>query len=135
MKITLENLSLQYGGNTVVKDLDLQIADGESLVLLGQSGCGKTSTMRCIAGLEHPSAGRITIGDAPADRLTTLNAETGNVSGVAELIFGRYVWVFEATSALLITAALAAMVLAHRERITPKTGQAALAALFEHHLG
>ena len=63
MKITLENLSLQYGGNTVVKDLDLQIADGESLVLLGQSGCGKTSTMRCIAGLEHPSAGRITIGD------------------------------------------------------------------------
>ncbi len=62
MKITLENLSLQYGGNTVVRDLDLQIADGESLVLLGQSGCGKTSTMRCIAGLEHPSAGRSTIG-------------------------------------------------------------------------
>ena len=63
MKITLENLSLQYNGNTVVKELDLQIADGESLVLLGQSGCGKTSTMRCIAGLEQPSGGRITIGD------------------------------------------------------------------------
>jgi len=63
MKITLENLSLQYNGNTVVKELDLEIADGESLVLLGQSGCGKTSTMRCIAGLEQPSGGRITIGD------------------------------------------------------------------------
>jgi len=63
MKITLENLSLQYSGNTVVKELDLEIADGESLVLLGQSGCGKTSTMRCIAGLEQPSGGRITIGD------------------------------------------------------------------------
>ncbi|MFW5468516.1 NADH-quinone oxidoreductase subunit J [Knoellia sp. CPCC 206435] len=61
--------------------------------------------------------GRITVGDAPADRLDAINAETGNVSGVAELIFGRYVWVFEATSALLITAALAAMVLAHRERL------------------
>ena len=63
MKISLENLSLQYGGVRVVKELDLDIADGESLVLLGQSGCGKTSTMRCIAGLEQPSGGRITIGD------------------------------------------------------------------------
>lgn len=49
--------------------------------------------------------------------LTAVNNETGNVSGIAELIFGRYVFVFELTSALLITAALAAMVLAHRERL------------------
>jgi len=61
--------------------------------------------------------GRVTIGDEPANKLDAINSETGNVSGVAELIFGRYVWVFEATSALLITAALAAMVLAHRERL------------------
>ena len=46
-----------------------------------------------------------------------VNAAEGNVSGVASLIFGRYVWVFEVTSALLITAALGAMVLAHRERL------------------
>jgi iron(III) transport system ATP-binding protein len=63
MKITIENLTLCYEGNTVVRDLDLEVADGESLVLLGQSGCGKTSTMRCVAGLETPSIGRITIGD------------------------------------------------------------------------
>jgi len=63
MKVTIENLTLAYHGNTVVRDLDLDIADGESLVLLGQSGCGKTSTMRCVAGLETPSVGRITIGD------------------------------------------------------------------------
>jgi NADH-quinone oxidoreductase subunit J len=49
--------------------------------------------------------------------LTDINTGTGNVSGLAELIFGRYVFVFELTSALLITAALAAMVLAHRERL------------------
>lgn len=49
--------------------------------------------------------------------LDQVNGETGNVSGVAQLIFGRYVWVFEMTSALLITAALGAMVLAHRERL------------------
>ena len=47
----------------------------------------------------------------------SINEETGNVSAMAELIFGRYVWVFEVTSALLITAALGAMVLAHRERL------------------
>ncbi|HIY65985.1 MAG TPA: ABC transporter ATP-binding protein [Candidatus Agrococcus pullicola] len=63
MKITVEHLTLQYGDNVAVRDLDLEIGDGESLVLLGQSGCGKTSTMRCIAGLETPNGGRITIGD------------------------------------------------------------------------
>jgi NADH-quinone oxidoreductase subunit J len=47
----------------------------------------------------------------------------GNVEGLAELIFSRYVFAFEVTSALLITAALGAMVLAHRERTTPKPTQ------------
>jgi NADH-quinone oxidoreductase subunit J len=56
--------------------------------------------------------------------LTAANAD-GNVTGVANLIFGKYVWVFEVTSALLITAALGAMVLAHRERLTPRPTQRA----------
>jgi len=47
----------------------------------------------------------------------------GNVQGLARLIFGRYVLAFEVTSALLITAALGAMVLAHRERHTPRPTQ------------
>ncbi len=54
-------------------------------------------------------------------------APEGNVVGVAQLIFGRYVLAFEITSALLITAALGAMVLAHRERLTPKDTQRDLA--------
>jgi NADH-quinone oxidoreductase subunit J len=52
----------------------------------------------------------------------------GNVPGIANILFSKYVFAFEATSALLITAALGAMVLAHRERLTPKPGQAELAA-------
>ena len=52
--------------------------------------------------------------------LDAVNESPGNVSGVAELIFGKYVWVFELTSALLITAAVGAMVLAHRQRIGEK---------------
>jgi NADH-quinone oxidoreductase subunit J len=59
--------------------------------------------------------------------LDVANAQ-GNVPALAQLLFNRYVFAFEATSALLITAALGAMVLAHRERLTPKPTQAALAA-------
>jgi NADH-quinone oxidoreductase subunit J len=52
----------------------------------------------------------------------------GNVPAIANILFSKYVFAFEATSALLITAALGAMVLAHRERLTPKATQADLAA-------
>jgi NADH-quinone oxidoreductase subunit J len=55
-------------------------------------------------------------------------ANGGNVQGLAALIFGRYVIAFEATSALLITAALGAMVLAHRERLTKKKTQVDMVA-------
>ncbi len=54
--------------------------------------------------------------------------EQGNVPAIAQLLFTKYVFAFEVTSALLITAALGAMVLAHRERLTPKLGQADFAA-------
>ncbi|WP_226360343.1 ABC transporter ATP-binding protein [Pseudonocardia sp. ICBG1142] len=63
MEVTVRGLVLDYGGAVAVRDLDLDVAAGESIVLLGQSGCGKTSTMRCIAGLEEPTHGTITIGD------------------------------------------------------------------------
>jgi NADH-quinone oxidoreductase subunit J len=52
----------------------------------------------------------------------------GNVQALAALLFSRYVFAFEVTSALLITAAVGAMVLAHRERLTPKPNQAEIAA-------
>jgi NADH-quinone oxidoreductase subunit J len=61
--------------------------------------------------------------------LTAANSENGgNVQGIAGLLFNRYVLAFEATSALLITAAVGAMVLAHRERLTKKQTQGDLAA-------
>ncbi|SFC22567.1 NADH-quinone oxidoreductase subunit J [Nocardioides terrae] len=62
--------------------------------------------------------------------MTGLDAanEDGNIQALANLIFSRYVLGFEVTSALLITAAIGAMVLAHRERVEPKATQADLAA-------
>lgn len=59
--------------------------------------------------------------------LTDANAG-GNIENLADILFSRYVVAFEVTSALLITAAMGAMVLAHRERLTPKPTQADLAA-------
>lgn len=66
-------------------------------------------------GIGHAAIG-------PASPLTASNG-SGNVGGLAALLFTTYVFPFEVTSALLITAALGAMVLAHRERTTPKPTQ------------
>ncbi len=74
-----------------------------------------------LAALLFTAIGRAKF--APMKGLASVNESTGNVSGVAELIFGKYVWTFEITSALLITAAMGAMVLAHRERIGAKPSQ------------
>jgi multiple sugar transport system ATP-binding protein len=54
---------------SVLRDLDLQVQDGEFLVLVGPSGCGKSTLLRLLAGLELPSAGEILVGNRPVSRL------------------------------------------------------------------
>jgi iron(III) transport system ATP-binding protein len=61
MSIEIKNLRKMYGANAAVAGINLDIPEGEMLVLLGPSGCGKTTTMRCIAGLETPNTGKISI--------------------------------------------------------------------------
>jgi multiple sugar transport system ATP-binding protein len=63
--ITFDHLVKRYtpGAPPAVNDLNLQISDGEFLVLVGPSGCGKTTALRCLAGLEDITGGRIIIGD------------------------------------------------------------------------
>ena len=61
--VSLHNISKLFGAQTAVAPMDLEIADGEFLVLVGPSGCGKTTTLRMIAGLEEPTAGEIFIGE------------------------------------------------------------------------
>jgi len=74
-----------------------------------------------LAGVLFFALGSLTLPTPKG--VTAVNDETGNITGVANLVFGKYVWAFEITSALLITAAIGAMVLTHRERIGEKLSQ------------
>jgi multiple sugar transport system ATP-binding protein len=69
-EITLEQLTKVYSdGTKAVDSLDLEISDGELVVLVGPSGCGKTTALRMVAGLEDITAGRVVIGDRVVNRL------------------------------------------------------------------
>jgi multiple sugar transport system ATP-binding protein len=62
--VRLEGVTKTYpNGHVAAKGLDLEIRDGEFMVLVGPSGCGKSTALRMIAGLETPTGGRILIGD------------------------------------------------------------------------
>ncbi len=63
--VHIEGLTKIFAGKqptTVIEDLNMEIRDGEFIVLLGPSGCGKTTMLRCLAGLENPTRGRISLG-------------------------------------------------------------------------
>ncbi len=60
--LKIKNISKTYGQLDILKNIDLNIEDGEFLVLVGPSGCGKSTTLRIIAGLEEPSEGEVYIG-------------------------------------------------------------------------
>ena len=76
-ELRLDAVSKRFGDVEAVRDLSLDIASGELIVLLGPSGAGKTTTLRLVAGLEKPDAGRVSIGGidltqaAPAARDVT----------------------------------------------------------------
>ncbi|MFE9105898.1 NADH-quinone oxidoreductase subunit J [Actinomadura geliboluensis] len=97
------------------------VSSTDSLVetIRGQRFWGVIAAIGFIA-LLTAGLGNAALGDSAG--LNQANAE-GNVVGLARLLFSKYVFAFEATSALLITAALGAMVLAHRERTEPKPTQ------------
>ncbi|MDX6437999.1 MAG: iron(III) transport system ATP-binding protein [Gaiellaceae bacterium] len=66
--VSIRGLSKRFGGKSptvAIDNLDLEVGQGEFVVLLGPSGCGKTTTLRCIAGLESPESGRVCFGERP----------------------------------------------------------------------
>ena len=61
--ITFSHVTKRFDDTTAVDDLNIEVGDGEFLVLVGPSGCGKTTALRMLAGLEDITSGRIMIGD------------------------------------------------------------------------
>lgn len=77
--IDLRNISVKFGEEQVLRNINLYIRDKEFVTLLGPSGCGKTTTLRMIAGFERPDAGRVFIGEQD---VTDLMANQRNIGFV-----------------------------------------------------
>ena len=94
--IRIRNLHKVFRSNRgevwAVKDIDLDVGEGEFVVLLGPSGCGKTTTLRCVAGLEQPDQGSIEIAGQIVDSVTAgvyVSPERRNIG----MVFQSYaVW-------------------------------------------
>lgn len=77
--VKVNNLIKSFGDFTALKNIDLDIKEGEFFALLGPSGCGKTTMMRCIAGFEKPTSGKIFIGDQEVEDVPANKRNTGMV--------------------------------------------------------
>ena len=61
MTLELQSVGRRFGDNWILRQLDLSVKEGECVALLGASGCGKSTALRLIAGLDQPDAGQILI--------------------------------------------------------------------------
>ena len=78
MSIKIENLNFSYGDNKVLSNLNVEIVNGDLTAVMGLSGCGKTTLLRILLGLNTPTSGAIT--------LEGLNYKTTHISKIRELI-------------------------------------------------
>ena len=85
MILTLSNVSKSFGTQTVLKELSLDVADGEFVAVLGSSGSGKTTLLRLIAGFDEPDSGEISIsGKLVASKNVFVSAEARKVGYVPQ---------------------------------------------------
>jgi len=79
VEVILKGVTKRFGDVVAAGDVNLKIEDGEFFTLLGPSGCGKTTTMRIVAGLEHPDEGRVYFGEKDVTDLPPYKRNTGMV--------------------------------------------------------
>lgn len=89
MPITVEHLSFAYGERPILNDLSFTVGEGETLLVQGASGCGKTTLLRLLLGLETPQSGRVEVPLKKAavfqeDRLFRGLSAAGNIALVSD---------------------------------------------------
>lgn len=77
--VKVSELTKEFSGVHALKNVNLDIREGEFFALLGPSGCGKTTTMRCIAGFEQPTSGLIQIGETKVNHIPPNKRNCGMV--------------------------------------------------------
>ena len=73
--ISIENIHKKFGDLEVLKGVSLEVKKGEVIAIIGPSGTGKSTLLRCVNYLERPEEGRITIGDLSVDAKTATKQE------------------------------------------------------------
>ena len=76
MKLKTENISVSYDGEEVLKNLSLEVDDGEFVSLLGPSGCGKSTLIKAVAGIVPLKGGRVMLGERDITNLPVHKRET-----------------------------------------------------------
>ena len=79
MTLRLKGISKNFGGRSILHNLDLNVGDGECVALLGPSGCGKSTALRLIAGLDQPDSGSISINGAEMNNVPAEDRRIGMV--------------------------------------------------------
>jgi len=74
--LTLKGIKKSFGKVDVIRDMSLDVEDGELIVFVGPSGCGKSTMLRMIAGLETATEGEISIGGRRVDHLPPTDRES-----------------------------------------------------------
>ncbi|RYH01341.1 amino acid ABC transporter ATP-binding protein [Salipiger sp. IMCC34102] len=88
--ITLRGLTKRFGDTTVLDGIDLDIADGERVVVIGPSGTGKSTLLRCLNFLDRPDAGTITVGDVHVDAGHATRGDILSLRRATSFVFQNY---------------------------------------------
>ena len=88
--IKIRNLHKTFGDKVILKNIDLDVAEGETVAIIGPSGSGKSTTLRCINLLETPDKGQLTIGNKQYDFNNLSKAEITEIRRTTAMVFQNF---------------------------------------------